>query len=139
MPPTVRPVLRDRTLVTIPRSRRSAINRLRLPSSKYRRKMVRTRSASSSTTTILRSLVAYPSGSYAADPETLALGGRNLVADALGGHLTLELGKRQQDIERQPPHRCRGIELLRDRDERYVMAIEQLHELGKVRQRAGQA
>src|SRR5881227_1629611 len=45
-----------------PRSRRSAINRLRLPSSKYRRKMVRTRSASSSTTTILRFLVAYPSG-----------------------------------------------------------------------------
>src|SRR6516165_10195028 len=62
IPPTVRPVLRDRTLVTIPCSRRSAINRLRLPSSKYRRKMVRTRSASSSTTTILRSLVSYPSG-----------------------------------------------------------------------------
>src|SRR5438128_4557406 len=28
MPPTARPVLSDRTLVTIPRSRRSAINRL---------------------------------------------------------------------------------------------------------------
>ena len=28
--------------------------------------------------------------------------------------------------------------LLRDRDERYVMAIEQLHELGEVSQRAGQ-
>jgi hypothetical protein len=36
--------------------------RLRLPSSKYRRKIVRTRSASSSITTILRSLVAYPRG-----------------------------------------------------------------------------
>src|SRR6059036_3678086 len=101
MPPTLRPVLRDRTLVTIPRSRRSAINRLRLPSSKYRRKMVRTRSASSSTTTILRSLVSYPSGAHAADPKSLALGGRDLVADALGGDFPLKLGKRQQDIERQ--------------------------------------
>src|SRR5207244_11583875 len=52
MPPTVRPVLRDRTLVTIPRSRRSAINRLRLPTSKYRRKMVRTRSRRMSEMTI---------------------------------------------------------------------------------------
>src|ERR1700704_3011813 len=30
---------------------------------------------------------------YAADPQALALGGCDLVADALGGHLTLELGK----------------------------------------------
>src|SRR2546428_11175961 len=37
---------------------------------------------------------------YAPNPQPLALGGRDLVADAsLGGHLTLELGKRQQDIE----------------------------------------
>src|SRR2546428_1893914 len=33
--------------------------------------------------------------SYAADPEPLALGGRDLVADALGGDFPLELGKRQ--------------------------------------------
>src|SRR5438876_8533848 len=104
MPPTVRPVLSDRTLVTIPRSRRLAIRRLRLPSSKYRRKMVRTRSASSSTTTILRSLVAYPRGDDAADPEPLALGSRDLVTDAVGGDLPLELGKRQEHIERQSPH-----------------------------------
>ena len=56
------PALERSHLVTIPRARRSAINKLRLPSCKYRRKIVRTRSASSSTTTILRSLVAYPSG-----------------------------------------------------------------------------
>src|SRR5438105_5785501 len=42
---------------------------------------------------------------YAADPQPLALGGRDLVADALGSDFPLELGKRQQDIERQPPHR----------------------------------
>src|SRR6185312_11095849 len=33
--------------------------------------------------------------SPAADPETLALGGADLVADALRGDLALELGKRQ--------------------------------------------
>src|SRR5204863_380735 len=32
-------------------------------------------------------------GGLAADPETLALGGGDLVADALGGDLALELGK----------------------------------------------
>src|SRR5262245_17584263 len=37
-------------------------------------------------------------GNDAADPETLALGSRDLVADALGGDLPLELGKRQQHI-----------------------------------------
>src|SRR5437016_12783496 len=41
---------------------------------------------------------------YAADPQPLALGGRDLVPDALGSDVPLELGKRQQDIERQPPH-----------------------------------
>jgi hypothetical protein len=30
---------------------------------------------------------------HATDPKALALGGRNLVADALGGDLPLELGK----------------------------------------------
>src|SRR5947207_6480130 len=38
---------------------------------------------------------------YAADPQPLALGGRDL-ADALGGDFPLKLGKRQEDIERQP-------------------------------------
>src|SRR6516162_9217011 len=40
---------------------------------------------------------------YAPDPQPLALGGRDLVADALGGHFPLKLGKRQQDVQRQPP------------------------------------
>src|SRR5213080_3561107 len=55
---------------------------------------------------------------YAPDPQPLALGGRDFVADALGGDFPLELGKRQEDIERQPPHRGRRIELLGDGDER---------------------
>src|SRR5881394_209112 len=36
---------------------------------------------------------------HAADPEPLALGGRDLVADALGGNLPLELGEGQQHIQ----------------------------------------
>src|SRR5216117_559566 len=63
---------------------------------------------------------------YAADPQPLALGGRDLVADALGSDFPLELGKRQQDIERQPPHRGRRVELLGDRDEGHAMSVEQL-------------
>src|SRR5438874_1199253 len=50
----------------------------------------------------------------AAHPHALFLRGGNLVSDALPGHLALELGEREQDIEGQPPHRCGGIELLGD-------------------------
>jgi hypothetical protein len=38
----------------------------------------------------------------------------------------------------QPPHRGRCVELLGDRDEGHLMAIEQFDEFGEVRQRAGQ-
>ena len=75
---------------------------------------------------------------HAADPEPLALGGRNLVADALGGHFPFELGKRQQDVERQPTHGGGGVELLRDRDEGHAVPVKELNELGKICQRAGQ-
>ena len=76
---------------------------------------------------------------HTADPKPFALGGGDLVADALGGDLALELGKGQQNIQRQPPHRGRGVELLGDRDERHAVRVEQLDELGEVGQRAGQA
>src|SRR5437870_1006438 len=69
---------------------------------------------------------------YAPDPQSLALGGRDLVSNALGGDFPLELSKRQQDVQGQPPHRGRGIELLGDRDEGHALTIEQLDELGKV-------
>ena len=64
---------------------------------------------------------------------------RDLVADALGGDLALELGKRQQHVQRQPAHRGGGVELLGDRDEGHIVLVEQLDELGEVGQRAGQA
>ena len=76
---------------------------------------------------------------HPSDPEPLALRGRDLVPDPLGGDLALELGKRQQHVQGQPAHRGGGVELLGDRDKRHVVLVEQLDELGKIRQGAGQA
>src|SRR6266516_6831840 len=49
---------------------------------------------------------------YAADPETLALGSRDLVADALGGDFPLELGKRQQHIQGERSRGGAGSDVL---------------------------
>ncbi len=139
MPPTVSPVFKVRTLVTMPRLRRSAISRFRLPELEI--------AAEDGPDPLGLGFVdgdlAVPGviakRRHAADPETLALGGRNLVPDPLGGDLALELGKRQQHVEGQPPHRGGGVELLGDRDERDTVLVEQFDQLGKVGQRAGQA
>src|ERR1700736_1488473 len=74
-----------------------------------------------------------------AHPHALASRGRELVADALARHLTLELGEREQDIEGESPHRGRGIELLGDGHKRHAMGLEQLDQLGEVGERPGQA
>jgi hypothetical protein len=76
---------------------------------------------------------------HAAHPHTLALAGRDLVADALAGDLALELGEGQQDVQHQPPHRGRRVELLGDRHERHAIAFEHFDHLGEVRQAARQA
>lgn len=55
-----------------------------------------------------------------------------------GNHLALELRKREQHVERQSPHAGRGVERLRDRDERNQMLVEKLDELGKIGERSGQ-
>ena len=44
--------------------------------------------------------------------------------------------KREQDVQRQPPHRGGGVERLGDRDEGHAVAVEHLDQLGEVRQRA---
>ena len=75
---------------------------------------------------------------HAADPQPPALGGADLVADALAGDLALELGKGQQHVEGQPAHGGRGIELLGHRHERDAMGVEQLDQLGEVGQGTGQ-
>src|SRR6201988_1614927 len=59
----------------------------------------------------------------AAHPHALLLRCADLVADAFTGDLTLELGKGQQHVERQAPHRTRRVELLRHRDERHSLGV----------------
>src|ERR1700676_3616735 len=116
MPPRVAPVESSLVLVRMLRSLRSRSSSLTLPSSRYRRKIDLTSSASSFDDGDFAVLHLIAEGQGASDPQTLALGCRDLVADPLRGDLTLELGKGQKDIERQPAHRGRGIELLGDRD-----------------------
>ena len=74
----------------------------------------------------------------AAHPHALLPGGGKLVADALADDLALELREGEQDVERQPAHRGRGVERLRDADEGDVVAIEHLDQLGKIHQRAAE-
>src|SRR3984893_18644164 len=45
-----------------------------------------------------------------ADPEALALGGRDLVAHPLADHLALELGNGEQHVEGEPAHAERSVE-----------------------------
>ena len=54
------------------------------------------------------------------------------------GDFALELGKREQHVERQPPHRARGIKLLRNRHERNILPAEDFDDLGEIHQRSGQ-
>ena len=74
-----------------------------------------------------------------AHPHALGLGGGDLVADALGGDLALELGEGEQHVQRQPAHRRGGVEGLGDRDEADPGGIEGRHDPGEVGERPGQA
>ena len=78
-------------------------------------------------------------GRHPAHPHALLPAGGDLVADALGRHLALELGEGQQDVQRQPPHRRGRVERLRDRDEGHAVPVEHLDQLGEVGQRAAEA
>src|SRR5712672_704433 len=74
----------------------------------------------------------------AAHPHALFLRCGDLVADAFTRDLPLELGKGQQHVERQAPHRARRVELLRHRDERHSLGVEEFDQPGKIGERAGQ-
>src|SRR5712672_2463597 len=74
----------------------------------------------------------------ATHPHALLLGCRDLVTDALAGDLALELSERQENIERQAAHRAGGVELLGHRHERDAVLVEDLDDLGEVRQRTCQ-
>src|ERR1700730_9260792 len=73
-----------------------------------------------------------------AHPHALLLRSGDLVADPFAGNLPLELGKGQQHIEGQPPHRAGGIELLGHRHERRALCVEDLDQPPKICQRAGE-
>ena len=62
------------------------------------------------------------------------LAGEPLLAalSALADQLPLELGERQEDVQRQSSHAGRGVELLGDRDEGNAAAVEDLDQLGKI-------
>ena len=77
-------------------------------------------------------------GHQPAHPEAAPLGGGDLVADALGGHLALELREAQQHVQGQPAHAGRGVEGLGHRDEGGACRIQPFHELGEVGERTGQ-
>jgi hypothetical protein len=62
-----------------------------------------------------------------------------LSRDPFPGDLALELGKGEQHVEGQPAHGRGGIELLGHRHEGDAICVEQLHQLGEVRQGTGQA
>ena len=63
---------------------------------------------------------------------------RRSCRDALANDLALKLRKGQQHIEGQASHRGRRVELLRHRNKRGAPRIEDLDDLGKIGERAGQ-
>ena len=65
--------------------------------------------------------------------------GSDFVADPLADDLSLELGKGQQDIQRQPAHRVGRVELLGYRDEGNTVFIERFHDPGEVHERAAKS
>lgn len=71
---------------------------------------------------------------YAAHPHAFGFRCGNLVADSLCGDLSLELGKGEKHVEREPAHARRCIERLRDRNEARARFVEGFDQLGKVQQ-----
>lgn len=78
-------------------------------------------------------------GRRSSHPHAALLRGCDLVADAPGGDLALELGKRQQHVEGQPARAGGGVERLGDGDEADPGLVGGFDELGEVEQASGQA
>ncbi len=74
----------------------------------------------------------------ASHPNAALFRGGDLVADALAGDLTLELGEGQQNVEGEPAHAGRGVEGLGHRDEGDAILVEHLHQFGEVGKRPRQ-
>ena len=74
-----------------------------------------------------------------AGPLPLLPGGRLLVPCPLRDDFSLELGERQQNIERQPSERGSRVELLGYRHETDALLFEQIHHPGEVAKRPAEA
>jgi hypothetical protein len=66
-------------------------------------------------------------------PHALLLRSGDFVSNPFTCNLSLELGKGEQDVQRQPSHGCRRIKLLGDRDEADTLLIEGFNDPGKIR------
>ena len=102
-------------------------------------KMRRTTAASASLMTNRRLSRRRSPWTDAAHPHPLALGGGDLVADALAGDLALKLGEGQQDVEHQPPIEVVVLNCWVTDTKGHPLAFEHFDHLGEVGQAARQA
>jgi Integrase core domain len=77
-------------------------------------------------------------GENTTHPHSLTLRSRDLVPYAFSGHLTFELSEGEKNVQCQPAHGGRGVELLGDRDEAHALFVELLNDLCKVGQGPGE-
>src|SRR5436309_5703176 len=100
--------------------------------------MCRTMSASLSTTISLWSRHSYPSGGK--PPIHMPFFFEAAILSRMRSPVTSRSNwaKDKQHIERQAAHRARRVELLRYRDERHRLGVEEFDQPGKIGQRAGQ-
>ena len=89
--------------------------------------------------TSLRSWSSIPQRHHAADPDASLFRRGDLVANALAGDLSLELGEGQEHIQSQPPHAGRRIEGLRHRNERDALGVEEFDQFGEIGERPREA
>ena len=78
--------------------------------------------------------MSYPENRMAADPFAFPPRGRHLVARALRNDLALELGERQEDVQRQAAEGTRRVELLGDGHEADAVPVEDLDDPREVQQ-----
>lgn len=73
------------------------------------------------------------------DPQAALASAGKPVLQPFAGQLALELGKAQQDIEREAAHGRAGVKGLRDRDKRDAASLELRHQVAEIPQRPRQA
>ena len=71
----------------------------------------------------------------ATHPDASLFRGSDFVPDALARNFAFELRERKQHVEGEPSHAGGGVESLGHRDERDIVFVEQLDQLGEVGQR----